>query len=110
MWLRCRGAGGRLRFVATSSIELGPVGLTADGKAARRAVPRSSHAEWEAGGRDPLLVLAAQDEMRVPELVPLRYGRMLASPFAFFRGSAALMAGDLAETADLGLKAQLCGD
>jgi uncharacterized protein (DUF2252 family) len=81
-----------------------------EGKAARRRVPRSSHGEWEPRERDPLAILAAQDETRVPELVPLRYGRMLASPFAFFRGGAAVMADDLAATPDAGLRAQLCGD
>jgi uncharacterized protein (DUF2252 family) len=82
----------------------------AEGKAARRRVPRSSHGEWEPRERDPLAILAAQDESRVPELVPLRYGRMLASPFAFFRGAAAVMADDLAATPAAGLRAQLCGD
>jgi uncharacterized protein (DUF2252 family) len=82
----------------------------AEGKAARRRAPRSSHGEWEPRERDPLAILAAQDETRVPELVPLRYGRMLASPFAFFRGAAAVMADDLATTPDAGLRAQLCGD
>ena len=82
----------------------------AEGKAARRRVPRSSHGEWEPRERDPLAILAAQDESRVPELVPLRYGRMLASPFAFFRGAAAVMADDLSATPDAGLRAQLCGD
>jgi uncharacterized protein (DUF2252 family) len=82
----------------------------AEGKAARRRVPRSSHGEWEPQSRDPLAILAAQDETRVPELVPLRYGRMLASPFAFFRGAAAVMVADLATTTATGLRAQLCGD
>jgi uncharacterized protein (DUF2252 family) len=81
-----------------------------DGSAIRRQVPRSSHCEWEPQERDPLAILRAQDETRVPELVPLRYGRMLASPFAFFRGAAAVMAEDLAAARTTGLRAQLCGD
>jgi uncharacterized protein (DUF2252 family) len=96
--------------VVTASSESGLGSLAADGKAARSTVPRSSHGELRPLVRDPLQVLAAQDASRVPELVPIRYGRMLASPFAFFRGAAAVMAGDLAETASPGLEAQLCGD
>jgi uncharacterized protein (DUF2252 family) len=81
-----------------------------DGKDARGAVPRSSHGDWAPAERDPLPILTAQDESRVQELVPIRYGRMLASPFAFFRGSAAVMAADLAQTPTTALTAQLCGD
>jgi len=81
------------------------------GKAARAEVPRSSHAAWEPpAGRDPLRVLADQAASRVPELVPIRHGRMLVSPFTFFRGSAAVMAADLAPTPRSGIKVQLCGD
>jgi len=80
------------------------------GKAARRQAPRSSHGEWEPPERDPVAILAAQDEDRVAELVPLRYGRMLASPFSFFRGAAGLMAEDLAPAPKTGLTVQLCGD
>ena len=70
----------------------------AQGKAARAEVPRSSHAGWEPapGRRDPVDVLEEQAQTRVPELVPIRYGRMLVSPFTFYRGGAALMAADLA--------------
>jgi uncharacterized protein (DUF2252 family) len=82
----------------------------AAGKAARGAVPRSSQGEWAMAPRDPLRILAEQDRTRVQELVPIRYGRMLASPFAFFRGAAAVMACDLAGTPTTGIKAQLCGD
>jgi uncharacterized protein (DUF2252 family) len=85
-------------------------GRRRDGKAARVAVPRSSHGEWEISDRDPLRILAEQDETRVQELVPIRYGRMLASPFAFFRGGASVMAGDLAQAPRTGLTVQLCGD
>ncbi|HVV88893.1 MAG TPA: DUF2252 domain-containing protein [Solirubrobacterales bacterium] len=82
------------------------------GRAARAATPRSSHAEWEptADREDPLAILRRQAEARVPELLPIRYGRMVASPFAFYRGAAAVMAADLAATPDSGLVVQLCGD
>jgi uncharacterized protein (DUF2252 family) len=87
-----------------------PAELAADGKAARGDRPRSGHAELGAASRDPLAILGAQDESRVPELVPIRYGRMLASPFAFFRGAAAVMAADLAATPATDFTVQLCGD
>jgi uncharacterized protein (DUF2252 family) len=82
------------------------------GKAVRRELPRSVHARWEPGPRrrDPLDLLQEQAETRLPELVPIRYGRMLASPFSFFRGSAYVMAADLAAGPRTGLHAQLCGD
>jgi len=84
----------------------------ARGKAARTEVPRRSHGEWEpATGRpDPVALLEEQAASRVPELVPIRYGRMLVSPFTFFRGAAYLMASDLSDGARSGLHAQLCGD
>ncbi len=82
------------------------------GKRARAEVPRGSHADWAPPDDrpDPVEILERQAETRVPELVPIRYGRMLVSPFAFFRGSAAVMASDLASTPQSGLRAQLCGD
>ena len=82
------------------------------GRALRKAVPRSSHADWTpwSGRRDPIDVLEAQGDSRAPELVPIRYGRMAASPFAFFRGGAAIMAMDLATTPVTGLRVQACGD
>jgi uncharacterized protein (DUF2252 family) len=80
------------------------------GEAMRNSVPRSSQGRWRSAGRDPLAILSDQDENRVPELVPIRYGRMLASPFAFFRGGAAVMAADLATTPSAGFEVQLCGD
>src|SRR3954462_9602 len=85
---------------------------SARGKTARVQAPRSSHAGWRpAGGRrDPVAVLEEQARTRVPELVPIRYGRMLVSPFTFYRGAAALMAGDLAGSPRTGLHVQLCGD
>ena len=78
----------------------------------RAAVPRSDHGRWHpANGRaDPVGVLEGQAQTRVPGLVPIRHGRMLASPFAFLRGAAAIMAADLAKTPQTGLEAQLCGD
>jgi uncharacterized protein (DUF2252 family) len=82
------------------------------GKAARARAPRSSHGEWgpAAGREDPIAILEAQSASRVPELVPIRYGRMAVSPFAFFRGAAAVMAADLAITPTSGLRVQACGD
>ena len=84
----------------------------ARGKAARAEVPRSAHAEWEPASnrRDPVDLLEEQAKTRVPELVPLRYGRMLVSPFTFFRGAAYLMAADLADGPRTGIHSQLCGD
>ncbi len=82
------------------------------GKAARTKVPRSSHGEWApaADRPDPLELLEAQETTRVPELVPIRHGRMAASPFAFYRGAANVLAADLAATPNSGLRVQLCGD
>jgi uncharacterized protein (DUF2252 family) len=80
------------------------------GRHARAAAPRSAHARLSAPDRDPVALLESQAVSRVPELVPIRYGRMLTSPFAFFRGAAALMAHDLAQTPSSGLEVQLCGD
>lgn len=84
----------------------------ARGKAARAEVPRSRHAEFEppANRADPIGLLEQQAETRVPELVPIRYGRMLVSPFTFYRGAAKLMANDLAATPRSGLTVQCCGD
>ena len=84
----------------------------ARGRAARREVPRSSHAEYTPATHrpDPVELLQSQAASRVPELVPIRYGRMLVSPFTFYRGAALLMASDLAATPHSGLRAQLCGD
>jgi uncharacterized protein (DUF2252 family) len=82
------------------------------GKALREKVPRSSHAKWAvpAGRPDPIEVLRHSDRGRLPELLPIRYGRMRQSPFAFFRGSAALMAWDLSKTPATGIRVQVCGD
>ncbi|WP_030673195.1 DUF2252 domain-containing protein [Streptomyces rimosus] len=89
-----------------------PQERAARGRAARALVPRSRHAEFApaADRPDPVAVVERQSASRLQELVPLRYGRMLESPFRFFRGAAAVMAGDLAGTPATGLRAQLCGD
>jgi uncharacterized protein (DUF2252 family) len=91
---------------------LSPEERRARGRAARTQSPRSRCAEWapSAGRPDPIALLEEQDASRVPELVPIRWGRMTASPFAFFRGAACVMARDLSWTANSGLLAQLCGD
>jgi uncharacterized protein (DUF2252 family) len=82
------------------------------GKAARGAVPRKTQAGWLPPGDrpDPIAQLRAQDARRLPELVPIRWGRMSVSPFTFFRGAALTMAADLAATPSSGLRVQLCGD
>jgi uncharacterized protein (DUF2252 family) len=84
----------------------------AAGKALRDTVPRASHAKWKppAKRRDPIDVLEESNRDRLPELVPIRYGRMLRSPFTFLRGSAGLMAYDLATLPNTGLRVQACGD
>ena len=84
----------------------------ARGKAARAEVPRSSHGTFEPSPDrpDPVELLERQAESRVPELVPIRYGRMLVSPFTFYRGAAMIMANDLAATPRSGLNVQCCGD
>ncbi|HWD55786.1 MAG TPA: DUF2252 domain-containing protein [Acidimicrobiales bacterium] len=84
----------------------------AKGKQARTKVPRDHHARFEpnADRPDPVALLESQAPSRVPELVPIRYGRMLVSPFTFFRGAALVMASDLATTPRSGLNAQICGD
>ena len=89
-----------------------PAERVARGKAARGELPRSAHAAWEPGPRrrDPVDLLEEQAQTRLPELGPIRYGRMLVSPFTFFRGAAYLMAADLADGPRTGLHAQLCGD
>lgn len=80
------------------------------GKALRQQVPRGAHAAIGQVDRDPVALLQVSSEGRVPRLVPLRYGRMIQSPFAFFRGSAILQAHDLAGTPGSGLAMQICGD
>jgi uncharacterized protein (DUF2252 family) len=82
------------------------------GKSLRKQVPRRSHGEWAPvpDRPDPISLLQAQDKGRLQHLLPIKYGRMLASPFAFLRGSAAVMAYDLAPSPVTGLQVVLCGD
>jgi uncharacterized protein (DUF2252 family) len=84
----------------------------AAGREARKAAPRTSHGTWAPAPdrADPLALLRAQDDDRMADLVPIRWGRMSTSPFAFYRGSAVLMASDLAPLPRTGLTVQLCGD
>ena len=100
------------RQAADQAVDGSPSERAAAGKAARRRAPRSSHGEWEPAvdRPDPVEVLERQAADRVPELVPLRYGRMLVSAFTFYRGAAAIMAADLAATPGSGLWVQACGD
>ena len=82
------------------------------GKAARAEVPRESHAEWKpsADRPDPVALLVSQGAARVPDLVPVRYGRMMETPFTYYRGAALPMASDLARTPATGIIVQACGD
>jgi len=102
------GRSGRARRV----VHLTPAERSDKGRAARKEVPRRSHGEWQpAPDRpDPIALLEEQAQSRVPELVPIRYGRMLVSPFTFYRGAAYVMAADLAATPRTALRTQLCGD
>ena len=97
---------------AMDSLPMTPADRNAAGKRLRDRVPRDAHAGWRAhaGRADPVGILHAADATRQKELVPLRYGRMLQSPFTFYRGSAGVMAADLAETPATGLHVQVCGD
>ena len=106
--------GGRRRAPQAAKVvpHLSAAERAARGHAARREVPRSSHADFSPAPHrpDPVELLESQAASRVPELVPIRYGRMLVSPFTFYRGAALLMASDLASSPHSGLRAQLCGD
>lgn len=84
----------------------------ARGRAARKNAARREHARWDPPGdrSDPVALIAGQELSRLPELLPLRHERMLASPFAFYRGAAVIMAGDLATQPSTGLRVQACGD
>src|SRR3954471_1928901 len=84
----------------------------ARGRAARNLASRNSHGHWvpDRNRPDPVALLEAQGVNRVPELVPVRYGRMLVSPFTFYRGAALIMANDLSKTPRSGLMSQICGD
>lgn len=104
----------RLQVVATNSVVPRPTQaeLRAIGKRLRKKCPRSSHAEWEAppDRRDPVDVVEEANAGRLPELIPIRHGRMMLSPFTFYRGTALNMAADLANTPATGLRVQVCGD
>ena len=84
----------------------------AEGRAERESVPLEAHGEWASPDQrpDPVGILEKQNATRVPELVPIRHGRMSVSPFTFYRGSAAIMAWDLSATPTTGLRVQCCGD
>jgi uncharacterized protein (DUF2252 family) len=107
-----------MREPLAGSLPTGPIDRASSvdrGLAVRERLPLEAHAECPGGpegrpGRDPVAVLEAQSVARVPELVPIRYGRMQASPFAFYRGAAGLMADDLGDQPHSGLVTQLCGD
>src|SRR5689334_23949299 len=100
------------RVAVEAAPHLSPEERAELGRNARSTAPRSSHADWTpASDRpDPIDLLERQAATRVPELVPIRYGRMAASPFAFFRGAAYVMASDLADSPASGFRVQLCGD
>jgi uncharacterized protein (DUF2252 family) len=102
-----RGPGDRKQFESRTRDD-----LNAAGKACRAKVPRKSHAGWKAhtGRPDPIDVLIESNNGRIESLVPIRYGRMMQSPFTFYRGAAAIMAGDLAHTPVTGIRVQACGD
>ena len=89
-----------------------PAERRAEGKALRDAVPREDHGGWKTpkDRRDPVQLVLESNQGRLQDLIPIRHGRMLQSPFAFFRGSAAVMAADLAHTPSSGLRVQACGD
>ncbi len=89
-----------------------PAARLSFGKALRNTVPRSTHGNWNqsADRPDPIAALEASSQGRLPNLVPIRYGRMLKSPFTFLRGAAIVMAADLATTPTTGIQVQACGD
>lgn len=86
--------------------------LYAMGKSLREKCPRHAHATWQVpdGRPDPLVLVKASNEGRIPQLVPIRHGRMMQSPFTFFRGAALNMAADLVTTPSSGIRVQACGD
>ena len=100
----------RQNFTAESRPSLAE--LYAMGKSLREKCPRSSHAVWKAPANrpDPLRLLEQSNKGRIPELIPIRYGRMVRTPFTFYRGAALNMAADLAGTPATGLRVQACGD
>ena len=84
----------------------------AEGRAERESVPLEAHGEWATpeSRPDPVGIIEKQNAARVPELVPIRHGRMIVSPFTFYRGTAAIMASDLSRSPTTGLRVQCCGD
>src|SRR5271165_4543828 len=96
----------------TSMATRSPEDLRQAGAALRSEAPRSAQGEWAAPAdrADPVAILIEQGESRIQELLPVRYGRMRADPFAFLRGAAAVMAADLARTPATGIRMQACGD
>jgi uncharacterized protein (DUF2252 family) len=109
---RRTASGASRKLAATAVPHLSVAERVARGKAARAEVPRSSHAIFDPPPErtDPVELLERQAKTRVPELVPIRYGRMLVSPFTFYRGAAMIMAHDLGPTPRSGLNVQCCGD
>jgi uncharacterized protein (DUF2252 family) len=111
---RAKSAKGKKRHQHRGVLDLPKAVETrmAEGRAERESVPLEAHAEWAAadGRPDPVGILEEQNATRVPELVPIRHGRMIVSPFTFYRGSAAIMASDLSQTPSTGLRVQCCGD
>jgi len=108
---RSGGRSGHGRSLAKTVEQLSRADRMARGEDARAVAPLASHAEFRPdGSRDPVGLLLSQAESRVPELVPVRHGRMLVSPFTFYRGAALPMAADLAGTPISGLRVQVCGD
>src|SRR6476660_1784631 len=107
-----RGSKRARSFAAKKVAHFTPAERAARGKAARGELRRSAHGAWEPAPNrgDPIALLEEQAKTRLPELGPIRYGRMLVSPFTFFSGGAYLMAADLADGPRTALHAQLCGD
>ena len=106
-------AGNRARVATLSPADRRPAAeRLAEGRALRDLVPRTSHAGWRRPPRrrNPVDILIETSKGRLPELLPIRYGRMLQSPFTFYRGAAAIMASDLSTTPTTGVRVQACGD
>ena len=101
-----------LKTVPASKAALSRVELRSAGRALRDKVSRRSHADWPVSSdrQDPIELLIESNKGRIPQLIPIRYGRMKQSPFAFFRGAASIMAADLASTPTSGIYVQACGD
>src|SRR4051794_10128492 len=109
---RAKPANGRQRQRGVLELPKAVETRMEEGRAERESVPLDAHAEWTVPDErpDPVGILEAQDATRVPELVPIRHGRMIVSPFTFYRGGAAIMASDLSQTPSTGLRVQCCGD